>query len=306
MGEEITVGGLSAKVTYVGVSRVVSIQGSAPEGYRVGSEADYFNAAAGSDMVVVSWSGEEVEYYRGRLIPRGDVEHAFGLPEPSLLSRFWAGSGGFDSWFDSGTRLACSVLGFCFFVTVLAIRESVPTSPTAEPPAPVGAPVARLPLRAQGRLLGRLYAVAGHRLVDIADPAGRFGRHEYELTDDQGGYALLIQALARDPHQWTLFETRAGPSPIRPVEAAAYASGSRVNLGGTDCIVRELFISRTHGLDGDVPAGESVGALRHGFVAETKGGFALAQWSATEIEIFQGESVPEAQVLEAFGPLRSP
>ena len=306
VGEEITVGGFSAKVTYVGASRVVYIQGRAPEGYRIGSEADYFNAVAGSDMLVVSWTGEEVEYYRGRLLPRGTVEHAFRLPEPSLLSRFWAGSGGFDSWFESAARLGGTVVVFLIFIAILVAKERTPTGGTAAPPPPVAPSAARLPLRAQGRLLGRLYALSGHQLVDVADPAGRFGRHEYDLIDDQGGRALLVQALDRNPHQWTLFAYQAGPSPMRPVEAAAYAAGSRINVAGTDAIVRQLFIYRTLALDGDVPASEHIGGIRYGFVAETKDGSLLARWSATEIETFLGAPVPEAQVLDALGPLQSP
>lgn len=306
VGDDITLGDQTAKVTYVGGSRVVYIQGSPPEGYRVGSEADYFNAVAGTDQVVVSWTGEEVEYYRGRLLPRGTVESAFGLPEPSFLSRLGAGSGGFDSWFDSGTRLASAMVAFGLFVAFFLVRENTSSERTAEPPAPVAAPSSRLAVRAQGRLGGHLYAVSGHRLVEIADPAGRFGRHEYDLMDEQGGHALLIQALERNQRQWTLFEPLAGASPLRPVEAATFASGSRVNLAGTDAIVRELFISRTVAVDGDPPPGEHLGGIRFGFVAETKGGSALARWSATDIEIYLGQGVPEAQVLDALGPLRTP
>jgi hypothetical protein len=57
----------------------------------VGSEAHYFNAEAANLLFVVSWTGDDVEFYEGQNLPRGDVERAFGLPEPSLLARIFSG-----------------------------------------------------------------------------------------------------------------------------------------------------------------------------------------------------------------------
>jgi hypothetical protein len=57
VGDEVYLGDESAEVDYVGQSRVLFIEGKAPEGYRVGSEAHYFNAEAGNRLFVVSWTG---------------------------------------------------------------------------------------------------------------------------------------------------------------------------------------------------------------------------------------------------------
>ena len=50
-------------VTLVDESRVYHIEGEAPEGVEVGDVAHYFNAEGGNRMLVVSWTGEEVEFF---------------------------------------------------------------------------------------------------------------------------------------------------------------------------------------------------------------------------------------------------
>ena len=65
VGDQLNLDGHDVRVTLVDETRVYHIEGEAPEGVELGDVAHYFNAEAGSRMVVVSWTGEEVEYYRG-------------------------------------------------------------------------------------------------------------------------------------------------------------------------------------------------------------------------------------------------
>ena len=78
----------SAQLTLCSASRVYHIEGQAPEGVEIGDVANYFNAQAGNDMQVVSWTGDEVEYYNGVTIPQSVVAAAFKMPRASETSRF--------------------------------------------------------------------------------------------------------------------------------------------------------------------------------------------------------------------------
>ena len=60
----------------------------------VGDVAQYFNAEAGGKMWVVSWSGDEVECYRGMQLHPGAVAQALRLPENSFHPASRGSSGG--------------------------------------------------------------------------------------------------------------------------------------------------------------------------------------------------------------------
>lgn len=302
VGEQVTLRSGPAEIKYVGQSRIVYVEGKAPEGYRVGSEAHYFNAEAGNQLFVVSWTGDEVEFYEGQSLPRGEVERAFGLPEPSLLARvFSGGSGGLDSWFDDGNRLAGVIMvAFGIFVALFFLGGGS-SEPTAEPPPPGPASALHLPGRAQGRLDGHLYAISGHRLNEIAEMRGRFGRHEYDLVDERGGRALLIQELARDARQWYLFRPAPDSVKIPPNLAATFKQGWVLRVEDDQAVVRTLFLCSTIDCDGDVPPGVRKGSVRYGFTAQTKDGWVLARWNETDVEIQVGRILSEQEVREAFG-----
>jgi hypothetical protein len=301
VGEQVTLRGRSANITYVGNSRVMYIEGKAPEGYRVGSEARYFNAEEGSQLFVVSWTGNEVEFYEGQDLPRGDVERAFGLPEPSLLARiFSGGSGGLDSWFEGDHRLFGTVL-VAFAVLVILWAQGRPRDPAVEPPPPTPAPALHLPARAQGRLAGHLYVIAGHEVAEISESRGTFARHEYELVDEQGERALLIQRLDWDARQWYLFRPVSSSVGLIPYQAAAFKHGSLFNVGDKQAAVRTLFMSRMVSRDGDVPSGALPGAVRYGFTAQTKDEWVIGRWNESSIEFQAGDMLPEADIQQAFG-----
>jgi hypothetical protein len=301
VGDPVTMRGSSAEITYVGQSRVAYIEGRAPEGYRVGSEAHYFNAEAGNRLFVVSWTGDEVEFYEGQNLPRGDVERAFGLPEQSLLARiFRGGSGGLDSWFDADNRLVGTILvaGAIFF---FIWAQGASSEQTAEPPPAVPAPSLHLPGRAQGDLAGHHYVISGHQINEIDEMRGRFGRHEYDLVDEQGGHALLIQGLAWDARQWYLFGPASDSVRVSPNQAATLKQGSTFTVDGRPATVRALFMCRTIGSDGDVPPGLRTGSVRYGFTAQTRDGWVLARWNETDIEVRTGRILSEREVQQAFG-----
>src|SRR5260370_40802875 len=79
VGGTMDLDGTRVRVTLVRQSRIYHVEGTAPEGEAVGCLADYFNAEAGNEMFVVSWTGSEIEFYRGRTIPKSEVASAFQL-----------------------------------------------------------------------------------------------------------------------------------------------------------------------------------------------------------------------------------
>ena len=76
VGDRVNLDGVSAEVTVVDQTRVYEIEGKAPDWVSVGDVAQYFNAEAGGKMWVVSWSGDEVECYRGMQLHPGAVAQA--------------------------------------------------------------------------------------------------------------------------------------------------------------------------------------------------------------------------------------
>jgi hypothetical protein len=303
VGDAIYLGGCDATVSYVGESRVTFIEGEAPEGYRVGSEAHYFNAEAGGRMFVVSWTGDEVEFYEGENLPRGEVERAFGLPEPSLRSAiFSGGSGGLSGWLDGGNRLVGTILIGCALFAFVFFDSAGGRIPTIEPLPPVSAPTLRFPDNAQGDLAGHHYTIVGHQVNEIAETRGTFGRHEYDLVDEQGGHALLVQGLSWSMREWFLLGPPVDPISVQPSQAAAAMPGYIFSTEHIKATIHALYRCRTIALDGEAPATLRAGTVRYGFTAQTKDDWILARWDEAEIEFDEGRLVSESEVRQAFGP----
>jgi hypothetical protein len=62
VGDTVNLDGRPVAVTLVGQSRVYYIEGRAPEGVEVGDVAQYFNADTGLEMLVVSWTGDRLNF----------------------------------------------------------------------------------------------------------------------------------------------------------------------------------------------------------------------------------------------------
>ena len=88
VGDSLNLTGTDVRVTLLDTSRVYRIEGLAPEGVEVGDVANYFNAESGEVMQVVSWTGDEIEFFNGVNLSSGVVNSAFNLPqEPSGFAR---------------------------------------------------------------------------------------------------------------------------------------------------------------------------------------------------------------------------
>jgi len=64
-GDIVNLDGAPLRITRVDRSQVYLVEGKTPQGIAMGKVANYFNADAGPRQIVVSWTGEEMEYYSG-------------------------------------------------------------------------------------------------------------------------------------------------------------------------------------------------------------------------------------------------
>ena len=168
IGDVISLDGTAAEVSLVSRSRVYHIEGRAPEGVDIGDVANYFNCDAGPQMVVVSWTGVEVECYRGQTLPTADVVTAFNLPRPAS-----APVGLADTGSTSTTGLpARGIVGL--FGVVVAVLVGYGVYSSLKPPAPLPnqpAHIVTLTIGATGTLAATAYTVAAHTTIAVAKTA---------------------------------------------------------------------------------------------------------------------------------------
>lgn len=295
-GDEVRLDGRVAQVSLVDESEVVTIEGRAPEGVETGDVANYFNADVGDEMIVVSWSGEEVEYFRGREIPARVVEAAFQLPAtrstPSFLG---AAAGG-----DRSRQVLVGVIIFVLFAAGFGLYSTTRDHRTSRLPPPQPAPVRQLADGAQGTLEGRHFTLQGHTLTAVSRLGKRFERREYRLVDDAGQPALLVNCLGGNPAEWHLLRPLESPRTYRPEDAAAVKVGATVSAGGGPVQVLQVFLARAVQSDGRT-FNDWGDAVHYGFIARGESGWCLARWNEREVQWFTGRAVPEKDVLAAFG-----
>jgi len=285
VGDTVNLDGKPIQITLVGQSRVYHIEGRAPEGVEVGDVAHYFNADTGVEMQVVSWTGDEIEFYRGIDVPMEEVAAAFRLPAEKL-----AGSGlvAEQPLKPASTSLRNVLplvsLGILVVVAWVAFLSYSKPECASAPFAPkrVKTLPARLSANASGTLHGRLLAVRSHAVVEVARVGLRYPCHEYTLSDG----SLLIHGLNGQPSDWHLLRPAALPASLTPTQAAALRAGDRLTLDGVEWTVRDLF--------------QLPGAGKFGLLAQSDKQWAVLRWTPESLEGYLGGALTEKEVLEAF------
>ena len=291
--------GTPLRVTLVERSRVYFVEGKVPEGVAVGQHANYFNAGAGDKMIVVSWTGDEVEFYSGRTINSGAVAAAFNMAGVARLG-FTVTQG--RSFLH--TRTLRPILFFGLFIAVFILMfSSLPS--TRRAPAVVILPATPPPLAAgaSGVLEGRRYRIAGHALVEVAQVGLRFSRHEYELTDDNDNNCILISGAGANAANWMLCSPIEPPLPLTPQAAAALSAGQFVKLDGDSARIGELFRSTIREADEVSSITHKPGDVLYGFSGQTKSNVLIVQWNASNITWLKGTALADRAVKAAFAPL---
>lgn len=313
VGDRINLEGTDCRITLVDESRVYYLEGEAPEGVELGDVANYFNARLAKDMIVVSWTGEEVEYYRGKDISSGLVATAFGLRGQDF-NNFLQSSGN-DGWLNLAGSTASSfggdsevfgkrVLQGLLAVLLLAmIFVGATTCRSPRRPAPVtkiNASPAPFAYGNEGRYDGKTWQVHAHSVVEISQVGARFERHEYHLTDADGNRVLLVCGMKPGDKDWVWFMPLSPLEAPTPVRAAALRAGETINVDGWIGPITDLFQAVNRQTSSDLPDVRE-GGLKFGFTARSGSFLVEARWDANQIEFSRGESVASAEIKKAFG-----
>ncbi len=307
VGDRLNLTGEDVRVTLRSTSRVYHIEGQAPEGVEIGDVANYFNAEAGNVMQVVSWTGDEVEYYNGVNIPQSVVATAFNVPRASNSSSF---SSGDSSWLGGNAEnyngvvkifLKVALVIFFFFI-VFGRHFSCSRGYESELVKKVNAPAPPLTVGAAGKLLGWNYHISARAVVEIAEVDALYERHEYQLLDDDGHPALLVCGWKPGSDNWFLFTPVEPTMPLSSQQAGAKKLGDIVTLDNLSAPVGELFQSTIRQLEPEPSPSPWVkkGDVYYGFSAQSPSDLLLARWSAGGITFHRGKSLPAKDAIAAF------
>ena len=296
VGDWLNLTGDNVRVTFYSFSRVYYVEGKAPEGEEVGKTAEYFNAEASGIMQVVSWTGEEVEFYNGINLTRGMINTAFGLP--TELDRNTGGTFSSFSSSDSGNYIsalkftAYAALAIIFFVAIFGRSFSWSGNYEGPPVKKFPAPSHPLNVGANGTLFGKKYRIAGHTTVEIAEDGANWERHEYELTDDYGAKALLVCGDKPNGTDWLFLEQFAPMQAPTTQELAAKQMGNLVGVDGFTGKVGEIFLSTIEQAD-DAGLNDLMknGGVTFGIRCTNESGVLLARWNDTGIQFYHGQTL---------------
>jgi hypothetical protein len=296
LGDPLNLDGTPVFVRLMSTSRVYEIEGQAPEGVEVGDIAHYFNALGGDTMIVVSWTGEEIEFYQGHDLTRATVSAAFNVRIIDF-SRFLPMRGSRRGL--SGLGVAVAVVMALIVFALVVHRSFTPARRpavvrTAAPPSP-------LMVGKSGKLGATRFQVDSHSLVEMAMVGRKFDRHEYLLSTDEGAKALLVRGSKPGAGDWWLFQPLQPSTPLTPQQAAAVRWGQTVNVDRLAAKASDLFQSTIRQVESPEASALNPGDVFFGFTATAQSSRLLVRWNASYINFFQGEALQEKDVLAAFG-----
>jgi hypothetical protein len=294
VGDSVIFAGQNLRVTCVDESRVVRIEGEAPEGVEQGDVARYFNAESGNLMFVVSWTGDEVEVFRGVQLPGHAVYRAFGLkPPPINLQPAQTSS------VSNSPNLRNGIVAVIIAIVVLvAWREQWRKTGDrrASPPQP---PKPALTTGASGRIGDTRYRIAGRALVEIARVGARQACHEYWLVDENEQDSYLIQASSKSSDEWLWLRPVATDASLSPRRAATYGLGASVSITNTPVRVTGLFLSIVQAVDGLMTAG--VGTQWYGLEGRGDGQRAIVRWTDNVLVAYRVTAATRSEIQALSG-----
>lgn len=305
VGQMVELDGIPTRISLVDQSRVCHIEGVAPAGVELGDVANYFNAETGGRMLVASWTGDEIEFFEGKTVSAESVAAAFGL-QPEATG-FRSTETSFNR--ETGQTGSIKVVGvaltlFALFGVFSCVSGNAGTRRSAAPapPAPRAAPPLQLATGTRGTLGGHDYLVSGRAVQAIGTVRGRYDRREYDLLDDAGQHALLLQGLTGGAKEWHLFTPVDVPAGFSAFEAAAQRSGATVRFGDASAQVADLFQASTLSVEGAEARSRWPAGIRYGFIARVGGdAWFIARWDETGIWLHRGRKLTEPEVLAGLG-----
>ncbi len=296
VGETVNLDGKPMRVTLVDESQVHYIECVAPEGVEVGDVAHYFNAELPNKMLVVSWTGNEIEFYHGMDVPRGTVPQAFGLlrdaPQDSLNLRAVE---------LPSSHWPVKIIGVFLGAIILFVIYST-FKPRPAPAVPAKPKLAAAPFGMGGRgaLGGVNYLLKNHAVVEIAQVSQLYDRHEYTLSTADDKTALLTFGFKPDLKQWFLFIPFEPANPMSSLQAGAVRAGDTVDLDGSPSQVTQLFLATLRQIQGVEATGSTNGSVFYGFSSNDKTKPLLVRWNESGIEFYRGKVLSAKEVTSAF------
>ncbi|MGD0812932.1 MAG: DUF4178 domain-containing protein [Verrucomicrobiota bacterium] len=299
VGDTVNLDGTPVMVNRVDRSRVYAVEGKVPEGVVIGQHANYFNAEAGDKMIVVSWTGDDVEFYSGRTIPGGAVASAFNLSGLARLAFAWTGGRGFLNARLLVPLVIIALLGALLWMLVSLAQPSAPPPPTV---IVFQAGPSLLFPGELGVLDGRFLRIASHALVQIDEVGLRFSRHEYELADEDNHNYLLISGMNSNAPNWTLCAPAETAQTLTPQKAGSLSAGQILKVDGEPARITKLFRSTILSVDGISPQPRRRGDVLYGFSGAMKSNILIVRWDATNILWLKGTGLADRSVKTAFAP----
>lgn len=286
-------------VDYVEESKVLYIEGEAPEGYAEGSRSRYLNGRLCGEKIVISWKDSEVEYYQGQDLPEPQVRRSFGLPEPGTWRQL-------VDMYQAANWSRSQMLGTLFSLAALAliIGENVSPEPSfSEPPPLLKASPGGLSPGDQGDLRHHSYRIKTSAIVDMHRPGRSFERHEYSATDEFGQPALLVQRLDAKSDDWLLMTPDDSWPNVSPSALARWHPGPLPANDPKKGNVLYIFQSLARAIDGvaEPDFWQAAPTAQYGFFGFTDGEYFLVRWDAQRVSSFKGVRLSRDEVVHAFG-----
>jgi hypothetical protein len=299
VGNLLNLEGTDVRITLISESRVCQVEGVPANDEQVGETDHYFNAQGGNTMIVVSWSGDKVEFFQGKNISYGTVKAAFNPADEmpggfgALLGSPTTGSSA-GNWFKVvGPILVLVLFGVVYWFSGLIPRPKAVISYTASP--------APLKVGSTGLLDGKTCRLSAHEVVESAHVGFRYERHEYQLTDSDGNQALLVYGWKPGSKDWLLFSHLQPLAPLTPEDAAARRMGDVVDVGGYTVPVSGLFRETIRLTENAESTSPSTRTVHYGFSGQTGPTVILVRWREDDIAFYAGTALPSKAVEAAFG-----
>ncbi|HEV7925472.1 MAG TPA: DUF4178 domain-containing protein [Verrucomicrobiae bacterium] len=298
VGDVVDLDGAKFHITRVDRSQVYRVEGKTPQGIELNKQANYFNAEAASRLLVVSWTGNEVEFYSGMTTAASLVASAFDL-DGFAAWRFTASSG--RSWLSTQIWMP-GVLVLALVCIPMACFIDLSRSERAPPVRINKAPVSPLRVGASGVLNGVEYKITGHELVEVAEVGWRRQCHEYDLSGFDNNEARLAYDVGSNGPVWLFYTALQPENPLTPLAAGGMKAGQSVQVDGSVVPIRKLFRATVRSSEGVSPGGIKVGDMFYGFSGGMSSNAVLVvRWNQTNIVYEQGMPVQTKMVLAAFG-----
>jgi hypothetical protein len=269
VGETVRIDNDRFRISRVSRSRIHFTEGRTPEGVTVGQTADYFNASLGSQLLVVSWTGDEVEFYEGSNVPASMVAIGFDFG-PIHRAAFTLLSG--RSLWDWRVAAAGSlVVGMAALLAFVIWRSDQPR------PGFTPAPKPALHAGWTGTLNGVPYRISDLSLEEIDQVGQRTLRGEYDLfSQTDGSTAELIE----QNQDWWLASPILPQDPWSPIRAGDAQCGQTILIAGQTAQITALFRDTIlEGSEAPWPGEKTI----YGFTAQSSSNKYAVEWDSAKI-----------------------